>query len=55
MIVGIIGAGPSGLVAAKTLIEHNYKVIIFEKNNSIGGTFYNKTYDDGKLVSSNIA
>lgn len=35
--VVIIGAGPSGLEAARVLAEKNYKPIIFEKEDRIGG------------------
>lgn len=48
----VIGAGPSGLVAAKTLVEHGYHVEVVEASRDIGGTFVNKAYDDGMLVSS---
>jgi dimethylaniline monooxygenase (N-oxide forming) len=48
----IIGAGPSGLVTLKTLIENNYNAIILEASSKIGGTFANKSYDNGSLVSS---
>lgn len=50
--VCVIGAGPSGLVAAKLLSEREYDVTVFEAGGEIGGTFVNKTYEDGKLVSS---
>ena len=48
----IIGAGPSGLVTLKTLLENNYNAIILEASSKIGGTFANKSYDNGSLVSS---
>eukprot|EP00808_Paulinella_micropora_P007032 g75307.t1 len=48
----VIGAGPSGLVAVKTLREHGFDALAVEQSNKIGGTFANKTYDDGRLVSS---
>ncbi|KAG8466522.1 hypothetical protein KFE25_007901 [Diacronema lutheri] len=50
--VCVIGAGPSGLVAAKLLGEREYDVTVFEAGSEIGGTFANKTYEDGRLVSS---
>eukprot|EP00729_Bicosta_minor_P018210 gene18210-34438_t len=51
--VVVIGAGPSGLVAVKTLKEHGVKsVICLEMSHELGGTFVNKTYDDARLVSS---
>ena len=36
--IAVIGAGPSGLVAAKHLTAAGYKVTIYEKSSSIGGT-----------------
>ena len=35
--VAIIGAGPSGLAAAKSAVECGLKPVIFEKNPNIGG------------------
>ncbi len=35
----IIGAGISGLVAAKTFIEEGYKVTVFEKQKGLGGVW----------------
>jgi cation diffusion facilitator CzcD-associated flavoprotein CzcO len=43
--VCIIGAGVSGLVAAKTFLEEGYSVTIFEKNQELGGVWEkSKTY-----------
>lgn len=50
--VCVIGAGPSGLVALKTLLENSYECVCLEKDDTIGGTFVNKAYDSGRLVSS---
>ena len=50
--VAVIGAGPSGLVAAKTLLENGYDVEVFEAGDMVGGTFRYKSYDEGRLVSS---
>ena len=51
----VIGAGPSGLVAAKYLLASTspkYHVTILEASDRIGGTFVNKVYDNARLVSS---
>ena len=51
----VIGAGPSGLVAAKYLLESTnpvYLVTIVEASAAIGGSFRNKVYDNCRLVSS---
>jgi len=51
----VIGAGPSGCVAAKYLLSStnpHYNVTIIEASDTIGGTFINKAYDNTRLVSS---
>ena len=48
----VIGAGPSGLVALKTLRENGYDAVCIESSSEIGGTFASKSYDNGALVSS---
>lgn len=37
--VGVIGAGVSGLVTAKTLREHGFDVVVFEKEAELGGVW----------------
>jgi dimethylaniline monooxygenase (N-oxide forming) len=39
MRIGIIGAGVSGLVTAKTLIEYQHDVVVFEKEKELGGVW----------------
>jgi len=48
----VVGAGPSGLVCAKTILEQGYHVTIIEQSPYIGGAFKHKAYDEGSLVSS---
>jgi len=37
--VGIIGAGVSGLVTAKTMREHGFAVVVFERGLELGGVW----------------
>ena len=37
--IGIIGAGVSGLVTAKTMREHGFEVVLFEKEAELGGVW----------------
>ncbi|KAJ3516723.1 hypothetical protein NLJ89_g948 [Agrocybe chaxingu] len=57
MKVIIIGAGPSGLVTCKSLLEATDKEFLFdpivlEQEESIGGTFRYRSYEFSNLVSS---
>ncbi|KAK7746694.1 hypothetical protein SLS53_001881 [Cytospora paraplurivora] len=57
--VAVIGAGASGLVTLKYLLEANkffpgvaIEARLFEKGNDIGGVFKHQVYEDAELVSS---
>ncbi|KAK3988398.1 hypothetical protein QBC44DRAFT_398070 [Cladorrhinum sp. PSN332] len=59
MRVAVIGAGPSGLVTLKYLITSHLfletepvEAVLFEAEDSIGGTFAHRTYENAELVSS---
>lgn len=59
MRLAIIGAGPSALVTAKTLLEaaesdstFRPSITIFEAEDDIGGTFRYRSYSNATLVSS---
>lgn len=59
MRVAIIGAGPSGLVQLKNLLEAHrrfscepFEVMLFESYPKIGGVFLHHVYEEGELVSS---
>ncbi|MBT8244273.1 MAG: NAD(P)-binding protein [Winogradskyella sp.] len=47
--IHIIGAGISGLIAAKTLEQHGYKPTIIEATNSVGGRVKTDVVDDYQL------
>jgi cation diffusion facilitator CzcD-associated flavoprotein CzcO len=57
--VCVIGAGPSGLTAAKNCIENRLSVVVFEKNDRVGGnwvfnskTGHSSVYENTHLISS---
>ncbi|KAK4669038.1 uncharacterized protein QC764_0108450 [Podospora pseudoanserina] len=59
MKVAVIGAGPSGLVTLTYLVSaHTFlgaepiETLLFESEDTIGGTFQARTYEDAELVSS---
>jgi dimethylaniline monooxygenase (N-oxide forming) len=61
MRVAVIGSGPSGLVTLKYLATaHEYfpsmepiEVKLFEAEDSIGGTFKHRSYEDAEVCISN--
>ncbi|KZP32518.1 FAD/NAD-P-binding domain-containing protein [Athelia psychrophila] len=57
MRVAIVGAGPSGLVTCKSLLEaatpeFPFDPVILEQEGSLGGTFRFRSYENANLVSS---
>ncbi|WP_194757178.1 flavin-containing monooxygenase [Aliidiomarina indica] len=57
--VAVIGAGPSGLAAAKNCLEAGLEVVVFEKNNQVGGnwvfrskTGHSSVYENTHIISS---
>ena len=48
-MIAIIGAGPSGLAAAKNAKEAGIPYILFEKSGKVGG---NWVFNDGTVHSS---
>lgn len=56
MRVAVIGAGPSGLVTLKYLLQahqslgcHPVEAILFDYQPNIGGTFAARTYEDAEV------
>ncbi len=59
--VCVIGAGPSGLTAAKNCIESGIPVTVFEKNDKVGGnwvfnssTGHSSVYENTHIISSKV-
>lgn len=57
--VAVIGAGPSGIAAAKNCIAAGLPVVVFEKNDKVGGnwvfnaaTGHSSVYDNTHIISS---
>ena len=55
----VIGAGPSGITAAKNCVENGLDVVVFEKNDKVGGnwvfnakTGHSSVYENTHLISS---
>ena len=48
----IVGAGLSGLVSAKYLLENSFKVVILEKSSNLGGVWLSKSYEGVKLQTT---
>jgi 4-hydroxyacetophenone monooxygenase len=51
--VGIIGSGMSGILAAIRLKQAGVPYVVFEKNEDVGGTWFENTYPGARVDSSN--
>jgi cation diffusion facilitator CzcD-associated flavoprotein CzcO len=59
--VCVIGAGPSGIAAAKNCIQAGLYVAVFEKNDQVGGnwvfnakTGHSSVYENTHIISSKV-
>lgn len=50
--IGIIGFGVSGIAAAKECIKKGYTIQVFEKNTSLGGVWFSKSYPTCQLQTT---
>ncbi len=57
--VCVIGAGPSGIAAAKNAVRFGFDVVVFEKNDKVGGnwvfnadTGHSSVYENTHIISS---
>ncbi len=57
----VIGAGPSGIAAAKNAVQFGFDVVVFEKNDKIGGnwvfnasTGHSSVYEHTHIISSRV-
>jgi monoamine oxidase len=49
--VCVVGAGFAGLSAAKRLADSGHQVVILEARDRVGGRTWNRTLDDGTVLS----
>lgn len=52
--VMIIGAGPAGLMAAKTAAKRGHSVTVYDKDTHFGGAFRSASYPMGKGILSTV-
>ncbi|TGM58446.1 flavin-containing monooxygenase [Leptospira adleri] len=59
--VCVVGAGPSGITAAKNCIQYGLDVVVFEKNDKVGGnwvfnskTGHSSVYENTHIISSKV-
>lgn len=59
--VCVIGAGPSGIAAAKNAVQSGFEVVVFEKNDKVGGnwvfnasTGHSSVYENTHIISSKV-
>ena len=59
MQVCVIGAGPSGIATAKNAVQYGFDVVVFEKNDKVGGnwvfnasTGHSSVYENTHIISS---
>jgi 4-hydroxyacetophenone monooxygenase len=53
LLVAVIGAGMSGLLAAHRLQQAGVPFVVFEKNDDVGGTWYENTYPGCRVDNPN--
>ena len=46
----IVGAGLTGIMAARTLTDKGYEVLVIDKGKSVGGRMATRRIDGGKLI-----
>lgn len=52
--IAVIGAGPAGLVTAKTLIAAGAEVVVYEKGSAVGGTWLGADHNDRNFIYQNL-
>lgn len=52
--IAVIGAGPAGLVTAKTLMERGFEVTVYEKGSFVGGTWVYENDNGRRFLYKNL-
>jgi photolyase PhrII len=47
--IGVVGAGPAGLMAARTLADHSMQVTVFDKGRGPGGRTSTRLFEEGAV------
>lgn len=47
--IGVVGGGPAGLMAARTLADHSMEVTVFDKGRGPGGRISTRIFEEGSV------
>ena len=53
--IAVIGAGISGVIAAKTAAKNNFKTLVVDEKNELGGTTIYQNSENYKIENHSIS